>query len=140
VPVYLGAVDLEALRELDVALGDFREVGGAIGGEHYDLAVDDRGACVDQVGVGGDLLESLRPVVAAPGEDANVDIPQVRLNAKPSNLISRIQRLPAGTFSIDVASAGSINPGKGGFDANRFRFLALKRHTVLHATPTDSKQ
>jgi hypothetical protein len=30
-------------------------------------------------------------------------------------LISWIQRSPAGTFSLEVAKAGSMNPGKGAF-------------------------
>jgi hypothetical protein len=36
-----------------------------------------------------------------------------------SNLISWIQRAPFGGFSIDVASAGSMKPGKCALDANR---------------------
>jgi hypothetical protein len=35
------------------------------------------------------------------------------------------------TFSIDVASAGSAKPGKGGLHADRRRLLALKRHSKL---------
>ena len=46
-----------------------REIGGAVGGGHHDLAVDDGGARLDVPGVVGDLLEAVGPVVAAPGED-----------------------------------------------------------------------
>ena len=46
-----------------------REVGGAIGGGDHNLAVDDGGACADVPSIGGDLLETLGPVIAAPGEN-----------------------------------------------------------------------
>jgi hypothetical protein len=42
-----------------------RKVSRAIGGRHHDLAVDDRGACRDVLGVVGDLLEAVGPVMAA---------------------------------------------------------------------------
>ena len=58
-----------------------REVGGAIGGGYHDLAVEDGGADVDQVGVGRDLLEAVGPVVASPGEDLDVLVGDVELNA-----------------------------------------------------------
>ena len=52
---------------LELVLQD-RKVGRAVGGRHHDLAVDDGGACLDVPGVAGDLLETMRPVVTAPGE------------------------------------------------------------------------
>jgi hypothetical protein len=39
--------------------------------------------------------------------------------------------LPFGTFSIDVASAGLMNPGNGALTVRR-RFFALKRHHTPH--------
>jgi hypothetical protein len=89
-----------------------REVGGAVGGGHHDLAVDDRGAGADQVGVSSDLLEPVGPVVAAPREDLNVLVGDMELDAAASNLISCSQRAPDGTFSMEDASAGSMKPGK----------------------------
>jgi hypothetical protein len=45
------------------------EIGGAVGRRHHDFAVDDRRRCLDGPGVVGDLLEPMRPITAASGED-----------------------------------------------------------------------
>jgi hypothetical protein len=44
------------------------------------VALDDRGANADQVGVGGDLLEPVRPVVAAPRRNVSTKMAKVRDN------------------------------------------------------------
>ena len=58
-----------------------REIGGAVGGRHDDLAVDDRRGGLDVPGVVGDLLEAMGPVMAAPGEDLDGLVGQVDLDA-----------------------------------------------------------
>jgi hypothetical protein len=85
-----------------------------------------------RVGVAGDFLEPLGPVIAAPGEDLGVLVRNVQLNAiaveldlRDSTLARRDAR-PTGP-SIEVANAGSMNPGVLRLDYNRRRFLALKR-------------
>jgi hypothetical protein len=57
-----------------------REIGRAIGGWNYDLAVEDRRRCLDVPGVVGNLLEAMRPVVAAPGEYLDSFVGPVDLN------------------------------------------------------------
>jgi hypothetical protein len=58
----------------------------------------------------GDLLETFRPIVAAPGEDLNPFVHEMDLNQIHRKLISCIQRLPEGTLAIEVARAGSMKP------------------------------
>ena len=58
-----------------------REVGGAIGGWDHDLAVDHRRRCLDVPGVVRHLLEAMRPVMTAPGEDLDGFVGQVDLEA-----------------------------------------------------------
>jgi hypothetical protein len=44
------------------------KIGGSVSGRHDDLAIDDRGTCLDVQGVVRDLLETAAPVVAAAGK------------------------------------------------------------------------
>ena len=108
---------------LQLVLQD-REVGGAVRGRHDDLAIDDRGTGADVPGIVGDLLEAFGPVVAAPGEDLDGLVGEVDLDpiAVELDLVKpAVRRI--GTFSIDVASAGSMKPGNGRLDADRRRFF-----------------
>src|ERR1700733_8612527 len=72
------------------------------------LSDDDRGRQSDEDRGGS---ETLCPVVAAPGENLDAVIGEMKLHPVPSNFISWIQRSPLGTLSIEVASAGSMKPG-----------------------------
>jgi hypothetical protein len=99
------------------------KVGGAVDRRHDDLTIDDGAAGVDQVRVGRDLAEAPGPVIAAAGKDLDGIVVDVELDAIAVELISWIQRSPDGTFSIDVASAGSMNPGKGAFAPIAAAFL-----------------
>ena len=53
---------------LELVLQD-REIGRAVGGRYHDLAVQHGRVRFDAPGVMGDLLEAMRPIMAAPGED-----------------------------------------------------------------------
>jgi len=53
---------------LEFVLQD-REVGRPIGGRYHDLAVHHGRVRPDLPSVMGDLLEAMRPIEAAPGED-----------------------------------------------------------------------
>jgi hypothetical protein len=61
--------DQDDLRRLPLELVlQYGEIGGAVGGRYHDLTVDHRRRGLDVPGIKGDLLEAMRPVVAAPGE------------------------------------------------------------------------
>jgi hypothetical protein len=76
-------------------------------------------------GVGGNLLEAMGPIVSAPGVDLDLGIGEVDLDAV-AVLISWIQRSPFGAFSIELASAGAIKPGKGALAPIAAGFLRWK--------------
>jgi hypothetical protein len=167
---HLGALDLEALAELDVGTGDdlpelglalekrhlpevaavhveqierdqddtlrlapelvlqHREIRSAVGGRHHDLGVHDRGARLDQPGIVGDLLEPVRPVVTAAGEDLDRLVGEVDLHAVAVEL-DFVDPAGAGRHLLDGCGQGGFDEsGQGRLDADRLRFLALKRH------------
>jgi hypothetical protein len=108
------------------------EIGRAVGGRHDNLAVDDRAAATNVPGVGGHLLEPGGPVVGAAGVDANLSVLQVHLNAVAIKFDLVNPAAAAGTFSMEEAKAGSMNPGKR-LGADRGRFSTLERHAELHS-------
>jgi len=57
-----------------------REIRGAIYCRDHSLAVDDRGPGVNVPGVGGDLSETVGPVVAASGEHFDRSVPEMDLD------------------------------------------------------------
>jgi len=93
------------------------KVRGAVRRGHNDFTVDNRGAGVYVPRVVGNFPKAFGPVVSAPGEHFHGGIPQMHLNAISVELISWIQRVPFGTVSTAVASAGATNPGNGAFTA-----------------------
>ena len=105
-----------------------REVGGAVGGGHDDLAVDDRRAGADVPSIVGDLLEALGPVVAAPGEDLDRLVGEMDLDPVAVEL-DLVDPAVAGRHLLDrCRQRGFDEAGKGGLDADRRRFLTLERH------------
>jgi hypothetical protein len=99
------------------------KVRGAICSWYDHFAVDDRRTGTDMPRLVGDLPEALGPVIAAAGEDLYRCVSQMDLNAIAVELDFMDPARAAGTFSIDVASAGSINPGKGAFTPIAAGFL-----------------
>jgi hypothetical protein len=66
-------------------------------------------------GIVRDLFESIGPVVATAGEDLDRLVGKMDLDPVAVELDFVKQRVPDGTFSIEVAKAGSMNLGKGAF-------------------------
>ena len=118
---------------LELVLQD-REVGGAIGGRHHDLAVDDGGACLDVPGVMGDLLEPMRPVVTAPGEYLHRLVGEVDLDPVAVEL-DFVDPARSGRHPLDRGRQGRLDEaGQRRLDADFGRFPTLERHDKLHAT------
>src|SRR3954469_875909 len=109
-----------------------REIRGAVNRWNDDLAVDDRRPGTNVPCVGSDFLETMSPVVAASGEDPDLGIAEMDLDAvavefdfvnppvAPRNLVDR-----AGQRRFDES-------GVRGLEADRRGFPALRRH---YATP-----
>jgi hypothetical protein len=73
--------DQDDLRRLPLELVlQYGKIGGAVGGRHHDLAVDHRRRGLDVPGVVADFFESMRPIMAAPGEDLDGLVGQVNLD------------------------------------------------------------
>ena len=105
-----------------------RKIGGAVRGRDDHLAVDDGGARVDQVGVAGDLAETLGPVVAATGEHLDVVVGDAQLDAVAVEL-DFMQ--PAGVVRhlIDLRRERRRDEtGEGCLRADRGGLGALKSH------------
>jgi hypothetical protein len=82
----------------------------------------------------GDLLEAMRPIVAAPGEDLRRLVGQVNPDTVAIELDFMNPAL-SGRHLLDRGGQGRFNEaGEGRLDADCRRFLALKRHdaTPLH--------
>jgi hypothetical protein len=82
-------------------------------------------------GIGSDLPETISPIVAAAREDLHRFVGEVDLDTIAVELISWIHSSPEGTRSIEVASAGAMNPG--GLDPRRFRLFSLEGHRFNQA-------
>ena len=104
-----------------------REIGGAVGGRHHDLAVDDRRARADVPGVVGDLLEAVGPVVAAAGEDLHGLVGEMDLDPVAVEL-DLVNPALAGRHLLDrCRQRGFDEAGKRRLDADRRWLLALER-------------
>ena len=111
-----------------------RKIGGAVGGGHDDLAVDHRRRCLDVPGVVGHLLEAMRPVVTSPGEDLDGFVGKVDLDAVAVEL-DFVDPAGSGRHLRDRGCQSRLDEARQGrLDADRLRFLTLKRHDELHAT------
>jgi hypothetical protein len=87
------------------------KVRGAVGGRRDEFAVDNGAARADVPGVGGDLLETVGPVVS-PCEYLGRLVGEVDQDAIAVEL-DFVDPPGDGTFSVSEASAGSMNSGKG---------------------------
>jgi hypothetical protein len=58
-----------------------------------------------------DLSETIGPVITAPGEHLDGGVPEMDLNPVAVELDLVNPAFASGTFSIDVASDGSMKPG-----------------------------
>jgi hypothetical protein len=90
-----------------------------MGDDHF--TVDD--GFPGQIEGAGNSGEALGPVQPVTGEDLLPAPIDVDLDAVAVERDSWIQRSPDGTFSVEVASAGSTNPGKGAFTPIAAAFL-----------------
>ena len=124
----LGGLTLELVLQ-------HREIGGAVGGRHDDLAVDDRRGRLDVPGVVGDLLEAVGPVVAAPGEDLDRLVGQVDLDPVAVEL-DFVDPARSGRHLVDRGRQGRLDEaGQRRLDADRPRFsYAETPLDELHAT------
>ena len=105
-----------------------REIGGAVGGGHDDLAVDDGGARLDVPSVVGDLLEAVGPVVAAAGENLDRLVGEVDLDPVAVEL-DFVNPALSGRHLLDRGRQGRLDEaGKRRLDADGRRFSTLKRH------------
>jgi hypothetical protein len=97
-------------------------------GRHHDLAVHYGRTRFDPPGVMGDLLEAMRPIVAAAGEYLRRFVGEMDLNTVPVEL-----DFVNPTFSrrhlLDRGGQGRFDEaGEGCLDADGSRFSTLKRH------------
>ena len=112
---------------LELVLQD-REVGRAVGGRYDDFAIHHGRVRLDLPGVMGDLLEAMRPIVAAPGEDLRRLVGQMDLNTVAVEL-DFVNPALSGRHLLDRGGQGRFDEaGEGRLDADGRRFSTLKRH------------
>lgn len=105
-----------------------REIRGAIDGRRHQLAVDDRAAGVDQIGVGRDFAKASGPIIAASGENLDRIIVDMELDAIAIEL-DLMDPAVAGRHLLDRRrQRGLDETGEGRLRADHRRFFALKRH------------
>jgi hypothetical protein len=105
-----------------------RKIRRAIGGWHHHLAVNDRGAGIDMLGIVGDLLEAVCPVVAAPGENLKAVIGEMNLHPVAVEFYFMDPALAA-RYLFDRGRKRRFNEaGVGRLDPCRRRLLALVSH------------
>jgi hypothetical protein len=110
------------------------EIRGAVCCRHHHLAVDYRGAGIDQIGVVTKLAEAPGPVITPPGEYLDGVVMDVELDAIAVEL-DLVDPAIAARHSVDRTRQRRLDEsGEGRLHANRRRLLALKRHAA-NSTP-----
>jgi hypothetical protein len=110
-----------------------RKVSGAVGGRDDDLALEDRRAGTDVPGVGGDFLETVRPVVAVAGEDLDLGVSEMHLNVIAIELDLVDPTIAARCLADRRGQRGRNEAREQRLRADRRGLLALEPHSSHHA-------
>ncbi|MGY4299900.1 hypothetical protein ACVWXN_007995 [Bradyrhizobium sp. i1.4.4] len=132
----IAAVQIEQIERHQHDLGrltlelvlQHREIGRAVGSGDDNLAIDDGRARLDLPGVMGDLLEAMRPIVSAPGENLRRLVGQVDLDPVAVEL-DFVNPSPAGRHPLDRGGQGRFDEaGQRRLHADCRGSFTLKRH------------
>jgi hypothetical protein len=109
------------------------EIGGAVGCGRNNLAIDDRGAGADVPGIGGDLFETVGPIVAAPRENLHPVVGKLHLHTIAVELVFMDPARAARSLLDRGCQRRFDEAGERRFAADRRGLLTLERHALDQA-------